>query len=244
MIDDRRRVIFVHAEKSCGTSIEKAFGAETVASQEEAPYGAWLIWAEQVIGAAGYKQRYPEKWGEYRKIAIVRNPADRFVSRHRYFIRRDQALYSVIKDQIDRAGVWPDLLRADIRFGSRGSFGEPNQQVTKLGDLSEYDYIMRCESIDRDWPSMLEKLDISDLPDKIERVNNSGAAVSVLDYIHEPHLLAKLAIQLRPDMDRFLYQINAVTGAEQKAITDSMSSVCKSGCDIIRYLKRVYPVSR
>jgi len=195
------------------------------------------------LSAAGYASKYGQRWHDYRKIAVVRNPADRFVSRHRYFLQRDQALRLAAKQHIDPAGVWPDLLKNDIRYASRGSFASENQQSSKLGHSSQYDYILRCESLDADWTAMLEKLELKDLPETLPKCNQSGDPVSVLDYITEPHLRAKLAMNLREDLDAYHYKIGAVSSTEQSKIVQSVAKICTGGCDLKRFLKRVYPVA-
>lgn len=245
MISDIHKIIFVHPEKSGGTSVEKAFDAKIVTDKPTTNEPiSWFIMQQQVFSAAHYKASYPNKWRNYRKIAIVRNPADRFLSRHRYFLRHDKAISDAAKDKIDKLGVWSDLLNADIRHQSRGSFAANNQQTKKLGNTTQYDYILTCEKLSADWEKMKTKLGLESLP-KIGHANSSGERVDLLDYVVLPHLRGKLAIGLRSDLDAFHYKVAGVTAAEQAAILKSMSSSCKgAACDLSKFLKRVYPVSR
>lgn len=228
MIDDTREIIFVHPEKSGGTSIERAFDAKIIkrnpepalfrAGRMHAKYGVpVVIWDEQVMSASQFAIRYPDRWQNYRKIAIVRNPADRLISRHRYFLKADAALRAVAGNAI-KDGIWRDLLLADIRHATNASFAPTASQAFKLGNLAEYDFILRLENIDRDWPAMIKALELEGLPHAIPHANKSGDIVQILDIVTDPADRAKLAAVLRPDLQAFGYSIGTVSRFELKAI--------------------------
>jgi len=74
MISHRHRFIFVHINKTGGTSIEKVFKPK--ADQRDvrlkhAPVGE-------------YKQRFPDQFDSYFKFSFVRNPWDWLVSRYHW----------------------------------------------------------------------------------------------------------------------------------------------------------------
>lgn len=228
MIDDTREIIFVHPEKSGGTSIEQAFGAKIIkrnpepslfrAGRMHAKYGVpVVIWDEQVMAATQFAIRYPDRWDNYRKIAIVRNPADRLISRHRYFLKADAALRAVASNAI-KDGIWRDLLLADIRHATNASFAPTASQAFKLGNLADYDFILRLETIDHDWPAMIEALELEGLPHAIPHANKSGNTVQILDIVTDPADRAKLARVLRPDLEAFGYSIGTVSKSELKAM--------------------------
>lgn len=247
MIDDTRQLIFVHPEKSGGTTIEKAFGAVPLERSKRPRglfrpgrlLGPWnqpvIIWREQVMGADQYAERYPERWQNYRKIAIVRNPATRLISRHRYFLRCDRALLQVAGDAV-QDGIWRDLLLADIRHGTHSSFGAMASQVHKLGDLSRYAFILRLESLADDWPRMLRELDLDGLPEQIGHENRSESVpVNVLDVVTDPADRAKLAKLLKPDLVKFRYTIGTVSASERDAMLKAAPKLAET-------IQLAYPV--
>jgi|SRR5215468_8444806 len=78
MISDRHRFIFVHINKTGGTSIEKVF--EPDADQTNVAF--------KHARAAFYRREFPEQFRDYFKFAFVRNPWDWLVSRYHW--SRDQ----------------------------------------------------------------------------------------------------------------------------------------------------------
>jgi hypothetical protein len=69
-ISNKNKIIFLHVPKNAGTSI---FNLKRFEFSD--------------FGHANYKQyidRYPNEWKNYLKIAIVRNPWDRFISSYEY----------------------------------------------------------------------------------------------------------------------------------------------------------------
>lgn len=228
MIDDTRKLIFVHPEKSGGSSVERAFGAKIIRRPPEntlfregrmhhmysVPY---VVWHEQVMGADAFKAKYPDKWATYRKIAIVRNPSTRFISRHRYFLKTDKALSAVAKNEINENGIWTRLLLEDIRQGNHSSFGPVMSQTNKLGDLRQYAYILKLERLAEDWQKMIKHLSLEGLQD-IQHVNSSGKPIDVMEEIKLPSDRARLVPLLRQDLANFNYIIARVTAEDQNAI--------------------------
>lgn len=77
MISDKYRFVFVHINKTGGTSIEKVF--ERRAEKKDVRF--------KHQPAAFYKEKFPDQFRDYFKFSIVRNPWDWLVSR--YFWSRD-----------------------------------------------------------------------------------------------------------------------------------------------------------
>ena len=74
MISDEYRFIFVHLNKTGGTSIEKVFVPE--ADQKDVRY--------KHASAAYYRKKFPRSFRDYYKFAFVRNPWDWLVSRYHW----------------------------------------------------------------------------------------------------------------------------------------------------------------
>ena len=72
MICHRTRVIFIHQRKCAGTSIIRAFGISP--RQKE-----WHLYNDGVLGP-----EFDQRPADYRVVAVVRNPWDRFVSGWKY----------------------------------------------------------------------------------------------------------------------------------------------------------------
>ena len=82
MISDQHRFIFVHLNKTGGTSIEKIF--EPQADQKDVRYKHASI--------AYYARKFPRLYRDYFKFAFVRNPWDWLVSRY-HWSRDKQQLF-------------------------------------------------------------------------------------------------------------------------------------------------------
>lgn len=67
-ISDKYKVIFIHIPKNAGTSI-----VEALEMKDEGHHKYDY-----------YQKNYPDKWKEYLKIAVIRNPWDRTVSNYEY----------------------------------------------------------------------------------------------------------------------------------------------------------------
>lgn len=65
---DKHKLIFIHIPKNAGTAITTSLEMNDVGHHK------WEY----------YKNKYPEKWATYTKIAVLRNPWDRVVSNYEY----------------------------------------------------------------------------------------------------------------------------------------------------------------
>jgi hypothetical protein len=88
---DSREFIFVHIQKTAGTSIEKML------KRNAADAAIWH--GRHGHAMAGLKEIGPERWHRYFTFAFVRNPWDRLVS-----------YYAMIKANIDQLPWWKRLL--------------------------------------------------------------------------------------------------------------------------------------
>jgi hypothetical protein len=79
MISHQDKIIFVHINKTGGTSIEKAFGSKRDFSISD------QIIPKDIIDQVGM-----QVWADYYTFAMIRNPWDRFISE--YFFRKTSPL--------------------------------------------------------------------------------------------------------------------------------------------------------
>jgi len=89
-ISHKHKLIFIHIAKNAGTSLENAF------EMESPGHKTWRY----------YKQNYRNEWSSYKKIAVVRNPFERFVSNYCYAIMDKSYHHS--KDGNAKHGKHPD----------------------------------------------------------------------------------------------------------------------------------------
>lgn len=76
-INHQKKIIFIHIPKNAGTSIINCLGPENVFMDEN---------------LESYKVRYKKYWKIYKKICVVRNPIDRFISSYN-FSRSDESFW-------------------------------------------------------------------------------------------------------------------------------------------------------
>jgi len=72
MVNDEYKLIFIHINKTGGSSIEKVFGYDGIKHEH----------------SSQLKARVGEKWDQYFKCSIIRNPWDRLVSEYFYRIKK------------------------------------------------------------------------------------------------------------------------------------------------------------
>ena len=89
-ISHKYKLIFIHIAKNAGTSLEDAF------EMTDSGHKTWQY----------YKETYSSEWNAYKKIAVVRNPFERFISNYYYSIMDKSFHHS--KDGNARHGKHPD----------------------------------------------------------------------------------------------------------------------------------------
>lgn len=256
MIDPTRKIIFVHPEKSGGTSVERAFGAKIIKSNDldglkEIKEGItdkpWLYWAEQVATKSTLINSYvpADEIDEWKTIGIVRNPLSRMLSRHRYFLMRDQPLYraAAASNMINEYGIWVNLLKEDIMFKANGSFGDQNQQWFKFGGGPEQlDATLHLETIESDWKHMIKSLDLKGLPKEFPVKNaNPVDAPHILHYITDIATRVRIALLFEKDLRLFNYGIGIVSKQEQDAILNYSRNKINMQSDEVEEMRKAYP---
>ena len=67
-VSDKYKLIFIHIPKNAGTAITNTLDMYDIG------HHGWQY----------YKSKYPQKWEQYKKISVTRNPWDRLVSCYEY----------------------------------------------------------------------------------------------------------------------------------------------------------------
>jgi hypothetical protein len=147
MICDKYRSIFVHINKTGGTSIEKVF--EPKADQEDVPF--------KHRSAAFYKERFPDRFRDYFKFSFVRNPWDWLVSRYHWSRDHQRLIDYSFREFLHR-------LKNGIRLSAAAPWIERAlaSQLDRLtidGDVA-VDFVGHFERLQRDFDSICSMLQI------------------------------------------------------------------------------------
>jgi hypothetical protein len=197
------RCIFVHIQKTGGSSVRQALGM----AQHD---------ADKHRFAAELRERYgDELWRSYFKFAFVRNPWDRLVSWWE-MIRRNTAqrrpMNGFQRYVIERASTFEEFVRnCDTDFqDSDGSKWIFRNQVDYLSDASGHllvDFVGRFESLPRDFAVVAARLGLPSLA--LPHVNPSPRA----DYLpyYSPELRQLVAQRYPRDIAAFGYEFGAAT---------------------------------
>lgn len=148
MISDQHKFIFVHLNKTGGTSIEKMFVAD--ADQKDVRY--------KHADAAYYRRKFPRQFRNYFKFAFVRNPWDWLVSRY-HWSRDKQGLFEYsfaemlrrLEQEIALAANEPWLEKEALR---------PQYDRLALGDKLAVDFVGRFEHLQRDFDSVCARIGV------------------------------------------------------------------------------------
>jgi hypothetical protein len=152
MISDSHRFIFVHINKTGGTSIEKIF--EPYADQRDVPY--------KHAAAAFYQQTFPGRFRRYFKFAFVRNPWDWLVSRY-HWSRDHQRLFDYsFREFLLR-------LKNRIRLSATADWLEeqallPQIDRLTIGGAIAVDFVGRFENLQSDFDKICSNLRIESRP--------------------------------------------------------------------------------
>lgn len=125
MICHEHKLIFIHINKCAGCSIEKAFGQPL--KDHRLPH--------EIIANIGY-----DKWQEYFKFSIVRNPWDRLVSQYNYRKNYGKATKPF------QQWFWEDISIETWQF------------MPQYNWITGLDYIARFENLQEDFKYVCEKI--------------------------------------------------------------------------------------
>jgi len=178
MIDDLRKLIFIHMEKTGGTSIAMAlFGRDEGAKRKgsDLQYDNGLTKHYSVQKA---RQVYgEEKWVNYTKFSVVRNPWDRLVSKwcwRREGILRKQGKLPILYE-LDSDGHIPKAWFAEeIREEcKRWQLKSADDFLFGPGLIPKVDHVLRFESLESDWNNLVSQTGWSPLTATLPHVNRS-----------------------------------------------------------------------
>lgn len=160
MIDHKNKIIFIHMEKTGGTSIEHIF------TQKE----HWGIKNKQLVelnydnGCIKHvsydvaKVIYKDYFDEYKKITIVRHPYSLFISKLNWFFFSGE-----IKKE--------DIMKIINNNNDRWKIKELDEF---LGSPDNYDYIIRFENFKEDYEKMLERFNLDKDTFKLLHLNKKS----------------------------------------------------------------------
>jgi chondroitin 4-sulfotransferase 11 len=148
MISDKHRFIFVHINRTGGTSIEKVFDHDADKRNVHRKHAP----------AAFYKRTFPERFGDYFKFAFVRNPWDWLVSRY-HWSRDRQHLFDYSFHEM----LW--RLKNRVRLAESEPWLEERALLPQLDRLAidgavAVDFVGRFEDLQGDFDKVCARLRI------------------------------------------------------------------------------------
>ncbi len=192
----KKDIVFLHIPKTAGTSIRESLLFYP-------PNGKIMQYdqhhtSKQILYLIGQK-----KWDQSFKFCFVRNPFDRFLSQHRYFLRKGK-----LKDQkendfqfwarkrINIALKFDPLRRQDHHF-----YPASDWMKNRKGDLLEMDFIGRFENLEEDYQKLIQ---ILNWPADLKTMN---IAPQKIDYrkAYDDELIEMTASFFKEDIERFNY---------------------------------------
>lgn len=160
MFDHRRKLVFVHIQKTGGKSVRKAIGI---------PGSTIHLPARNLKTELG-----SERWSQYFKFAVVRNPWDRLVSAYHY--RRNGGNRTA--EDRRRASEYPDsfsefLSRLDYfqNLPDEGMFQSQWDWLTDEEGNLLVDRVLRFDFLDTQIPELAEELGLGNV--RVPHLNRS-----------------------------------------------------------------------
>ncbi len=148
MISDPHKFIFIHINKTGGTSIEKVFVPE--ADQKDVRY--------KHASAAYYRRRFPIKFWRYFKFAFVRNPWDWLVSRYHWSRDRQHLFDYSFEEMLARMAKGSPLAEDEAWLENAALL--PQVERLSVGGKVRVDFVGRYENLQHDFDTVCARLAI------------------------------------------------------------------------------------
>ncbi|MGK2915649.1 MAG: sulfotransferase family 2 domain-containing protein [Porticoccaceae bacterium] len=216
LISYAHQFIFVHIDRTAGTSIQDALAPDRQRASDEA-WRRRLIWLgganavgglyrsiqfrEHVTAATVKRCLPPNVYAGMLKFAFVRNPWDRLVSRYSYLLRKQEHPRHRLVSQM---ATFEDYLRWEIRRGKM----HQHSYVTDASGRLIVDYIGRFEHLQTDVAEVCRQLG---LPVQLPHTNVS----SHQDYrsYYSRQTRDWVAREFQRDVELFGYTFDGACGA-------------------------------
>ena len=168
MIDHKNKIIFIHLEKSGGSSLEHIFTGKdwwpvinSVLIKEKYDEGH-----EKHITFKYAKKLYEKEFKSYKKICVVRHPYSLFISKFNWY-RKVKPKFLKNKNLITEV---------DIKklINSNKNRWQIKYLHEFLGEPDNYDFIIRFENYKEDYYKMLEKFNLNKEKFKLKHIYNES----------------------------------------------------------------------
>jgi chondroitin 4-sulfotransferase 11 len=163
MISDTHKFIFIHVNKTGGTSIEKAFQPDADHRNVQHKHAS----------VAFYSQTFPDQFRRYFKFAFVRNPWDWLVSRY-HWSKNHQRLFDYSFDEFLRRLEKRIRLSKSALWLEDGQALKPQLDRLVIGGSIAVDFVGRFENLQRDFDLVCSRLQIE--PRRLHHVFKSKHA--------------------------------------------------------------------
>jgi hypothetical protein len=212
-ISDAHSAIFIHIPKTGGTSIEKALGVFGGHSTTRL-FGREM----QHYTSREVRELFPEKWADYYKFSVVRDPVKRLVSEY----KRRMEVHNIDSD-FDAFCLYT-LQNLDHMVGHFHAHLRPQSDYLS----EEVDFVGRLEELGDNWRVLKGQLQIDeDLPH-----SNASAPRQVLISAQSIDLINAV---YQPDYDRFAYPKHAATDYQGYAFLDEIKARSQSIADARKF---------
>lgn len=193
-ISDKYKLIFIHIPKNAGTAITNTLEMSDIG------HHGWRY----------YKSRYPQKWGTYTKISVVRNPWDRVVSCYEYAKMEDSYWHST--NSKARAGkhLDYDLLKDSSFENCLGILKNTPQKLRHQGWSNQSNYIYNGDKLMVDYV-----LDVNEIDNKLSEILNQKINIPKInvsnqnnykDYYSDKKMVNIVSDRYKTDLLNFNYE--------------------------------------
>jgi len=201
LISDKKKVIFVHIQKTAGTSVSEVLRSEINDTRSFLRVHDFAVNAKKELG---------NQWDDYYKFAFVRNPWDRFVS-----------WYSMITNPKNNSGsndLWEYVRQNSSNFKEfikqctnppRDHEGIKKLGVNQLDYITDsdgkiiVDYVGRFENFEKDFKTVLDRLDIKNV--EIPHIRHNSSHGNYREY-YDDETRQIIEDRFKKDIEYFGYQ--------------------------------------
>lgn len=198
MINNKRKIIFIHVPRTGGTSVKAALEFGRSKRRGIGYHERWDL----------VKQSDPIAWQEYFKFSIVRNPWDRVYSIYTYYRYGGKKVTKV--DPSKMPSSFGDFVY-DLA-GNLDKLGIGYTQSEFIGE--ELDFVLRFEYLREDFSKMCELANIRPEP----YLPHARRSEREEDYFfqYSRHMREIVAFYFKEDIERFNYTFDDLSDSIHK----------------------------
>ena len=185
----QHKLLFIHIPKTGGTSVETKFNVirKNELYEEKIKEVDGILFAKQHWLPYLIEKEFPEKFKQYKKFCIVRNPYTRVISEYFYQYPSQRVSFN-------------NFVLKQLNTNERDHYLPQHLYFENI----EYDYVLRTETLNEDFKKMSKDFPFDG---EIKRINQRGCGSENRMNLLTPETIKKINSLYEKDFKMFEYEM-------------------------------------